>query len=107
MQNELNRYLDLIKNDYINQKWHCNDEIKNEMIERFVNGVSYQEGKKFIKVVTGNSVHSFIVKESDGKFQKGDILKAASWNAPAKNSARGNIFNENIKTSWTGAFYLK
>jgi hypothetical protein len=107
MEKALNRYLDMIKADYTNQNWACSEDIKNDMIARFVKGVSYQDGKKYIKVVTGGSVHSFIVKEDDAKFKKGDILKAAGWNAPAKNAARGNIFNENIKTSWTGAFYLK
>jgi len=107
MENQLDNYLELIKSSYINKYWGCSDEIKNRMITEFVNGLRIQEGKKYIKVITGGSVHSFIVKEDDGKFKKGDILKAASWNLPAKNSARGNIFDENIKTSWTGAYYLK
>lgn len=101
MQNEINRYLDLIKQDYINTTY------SKEMIEDFVNNVTCHEGSKYIKVVARNSVHSFIVKNDHGKFKKGDILKAASWNAPAKNCARGNIFNEVIHTSWTGPYYLK
>ena len=39
------------------------------------------------------SVWAFIVKEDDGKFKKGDILKAAGGNAPAKNSPRGNVLD--------------
>jgi hypothetical protein len=101
METQIAAYLELIKNDYLNQ-------ISNQdMNDRFVKGLHVVEGKKYMKVVTGGSVHSFIVKESDDKFKKGDILKAASWNAPAKNKARGNIYDENIMTSWTGAFYLK
>ena len=42
-------------------------------------------GRKYIKIERGSSVFCFI----DAK--TGDVLKAASWNAPAKH-ARGNIF---------------
>jgi hypothetical protein len=44
------------------------------------------------------------VKEDDNKFKKGDILMAASWKAPAKNFARGNIIEGNMsRIQWTGA----
>ena len=39
-------------------------------------------------------------------FKKGDILKAASWSAPAKNRARGNILEGNYPIQWTGPLYL-
>lgn len=52
------------------------------------------EGKKYIKIIEKRgSVWGFVVKKSDGKFQQGDILKAASWSTPAKNFARGNVYN--------------
>ena len=44
-------------------------------------------GRKYIKIILSNSVWAFINKEN------GDILKPASWKAPAK-IARGNIFDE-------------
>jgi hypothetical protein len=53
---------------------------------------TYKEGKRYIKVTytyknsQGNSVYCFVDKKT------GDVLKAASWNQPAK-GARGNIFN--------------
>jgi hypothetical protein len=71
--------------------------------------VSFDRGRKFIKVVTqsygSKSVHSFICIQSDGKFQFGDILKAATWAQPAKNFARGNVLDPKSYThhSWTGA----
>ena len=52
-----------------------------------------EEGKRFYKVVracfgqTQTSVHCFVEKTS------GDIYKAATWSAPAKN-VRGNINSE-------------
>ncbi len=53
---------------------------------------TYQTGSKNIKIVEnsvigGRSVYCFIEKDT------GNILKAASWKAPAK-GARGSIWND-------------
>ena len=64
-------------------------------------------GKKYIKIVCNNSVAAFVVGvDNDKKFKKGDILKAAGWNAPARNAARGNILDGGYAIDWTGACYL-
>ena len=110
MNYEILQYLEHIRTDYSN--WHnktsdrnnFNRAITDQMIENFRNSVHTVEGNKYIKVVAGKSVHSFIVKESVGKFVKGDILKAASWAAPAKNFKRGNVLTGNYESvTWTGA----
>jgi hypothetical protein len=59
--------------------------------------ISIIMGKKFAKVIHSSdpsvthrntkSVHSFI------NMQNGDIVKAGSWKAPARNGVRGNIFS--------------
>lgn len=69
-------------------------------------GLDYDIGSKYIKVSkqTGSqrTVWGFVVNtESDKKFKKGDLLMSASWRAPARNFARGNIL-ENYKVRWTG-----
>ena len=65
-------------------------------------------GKKYIKIVCNNSVAAFVVGvDNDKRFKKGDILKAAGWNAPARNAARGNILDGGYPIDWTGACYLK
>lgn len=98
MQAELDNYLQYICDDY---RGRTNIE---DMVKRFCYSVKAIEGKKYIKVTTGNSVHSFIVKADHGKFKRGDILKAATYAAPAKNFARGNILTGTYpNVRWTGA----
>lgn len=70
--------------------------------------IEFDFGTKYIKVVKkGNStsVHSFVYIGENGKFKFGDILKAATWKAPATNFVRGNIFEEDSyknRARWTG-----
>jgi len=83
-------------------------ETNKRMIDAFESGIGYKEGKKYIKITKENNgcVWGFVVKEDGPKFRKGDILKAASWNAPATNSARGNVF-DGYDIEWTGPRYAK
>ena len=55
-------------------------------------------GRKYVKVVVGDSVHTFVNREN------GDILKAASYKAPAKNGVRGSIFAEDFGMSAVGPY---
>ena len=67
--------------------------------------LGYIPGRKYLKVVTENSLWGFInIKNTN--FKEGDILKGAGYNAPALNKARGNIFNDNYEIAWTGPKYL-
>ena len=78
-------------------------------VVEFAESIQFEEGRKYLKVTkklgTQTMVWGFIMKEDDKKFKKGDILKAASWSAPARNKARGNIFEE-YDVRWTGPNYL-
>ena len=104
-------YVEHIRNDY--RAWQTayssggngNDmKIRDHMLDKFVNSVSVSEGKKYIKVLCGGSVHSFVIKEDEGKFRACDILKAASAAAPAKNFKRGNVLQADWQhVRWTGA----
>ena len=114
-EDAINKYLDHIRCDY--SKWMvrsgCENPIRTDMINQFNTGVRYEVGSKYIKVIiwmstsrliTGTSVHSFIVNTMKGKFPLGSILKAASWKAPATNFKRGCILEENFtNVRWTGA----
>ena len=108
MDSALQDYADFLKAEYVSRgaSW-----AKSGFDRQLV--VEFDKGSKFIKVIIGYSTdgvrdssrssHSFIVLKSD-KFQFGDILKSASWRAPAKNFARGNVLKKDYGTiSWCGA----
>jgi len=65
--------------------------------------------QKYMKLIDEGSVWAFVsmwegvVKGS--LVCKGDLLKPASWNAPAKHS-RGNIFDGSDKWNFYGPTYL-
>jgi len=83
-------------------------DIQKNMLMEYIDGIEIKEGSKYIKVISRNSVWGFIVSsDKDKKFKRGDILKAAGWNAPARNAARGNILEGDYTIRWTGPLYLK
>lgn len=110
MQEALSKYLEVVKADYA--KFYVSNfaaggerkEYAEKRIAEFNAGLKIEYGNKFIRVITQDrSAHSFIVLRDEGKFKAGDILKAASWRAPAKNFARGNIFAGTLgRVQWTG-----
>ena len=107
--NAIAKYVDHIKADYISWQNRTSDidpiklQVRQDMIERFVNSVTVEAGSKYAKIVSNGSVHSFVVLK-DGKFPRGSILKAASWRAPATNFVRGNVLDGNFDcATWTGA----
>lgn len=113
MQNEINTLIQNIKADYFN--WTSRNgtkelsQVNKDMIQRFNTELGFKQGKKYIKVTTNNggSVWGFVVAtDDDKKFRKGDILKAAGYNAPARNAARGNIVDGGYNINWTGPNYL-
>jgi hypothetical protein len=80
---------------------------REQMIEGFKNSFYAKVGKKYIKIVKDGSVWGFVVNIHDDKmFRYGDILKAASWATPARNGARGNVFEE-YTVRWTGPLYFR
>ena len=117
MQKQIETLINDIVNDYANWQERCSvaagetekSQVKKDMFARFKNGVTYKEGSKYVKIFNeGGSVWGFVVNtDNDKKFKKGDILKAAGWNAPARNAARGNIIDGGYIIQWTGPLYLK
>ncbi len=67
-------------------------------------------GNKFIRLWEGNGCWGFISRvDGDLKgapIKKGDLLKPATWKAPAKH-ARGNIMDGSAQYSVYGPSYIK
>ena len=78
-----------------------------EQVDNWDNKTKVSQGKKYIKIVQDTGVFCFILKEDFKHFKKGDILKAAGYNAPALNQPRGNVLAGNYPIQWTGPLYLK
>ena len=120
MRNEIEKVLEAMREDY--KRWnmmtrtvHQNVEefnraidIREEMIKDYCDGLEVTEGSRYFKIISdkrgSRSVCGFVTKAGDKKFREGDMLKAAGWNAPARNFARGNVLDgtgfENAR--WTG-----
>ena len=98
----MNGLLQSIEVDY--KEWTDRAGISSPSLKNL--NPDYEIGSKYIKVTTTagsqTTVWGFVVNtDNDKKFKKGDLLMAASWRAPARNFARGNLL-ENYKIRWTG-----
>ena len=112
MKNEINTLLADIKADFVRFATRNGKEPLSgyfaEKVANYDDILEVKYGKKYIKIISDRSVWGFIVNtDDDKKFRKGDILKAAGWNAPARNAARGNILDGGYCVQWTGPLYLK
>lgn len=107
---DLTDYLNHIKKDYARfyeassfQDDADKIEYAKNAIQKFENELVVKPGNKYAKVLIATSVHSFIVIKATKGFAVGDILKAASWKAPATNFARGSIQKGDFSNvRWTG-----
>jgi len=88
--------LDLCVQEYVAYlQADCDSKCGHQFIEFY-----YECGRKYIHVIMNHigqfrngqrSSHSWIMINDDKKFKRGDILKSASWKAPARNFSRGNV----------------
>ena len=89
--------------DYSSEPYRFNEEMNKEFADGFV----VKKGKKYIKILSGNSAWAFVVNTDDDKlFKKGDLLKCAGWAKPARNKPRGNVLEGGFPINWTGPIYL-
>jgi len=86
-------YVGHLQADY--NKAYTRREFRYEFHRKYVHIISTDDNQR--------SSHSWVMIEDDKKFRKGDILKSASWKAPARNFARGNVLTGDYKTiRWCG-----
>ncbi len=107
MSTAINKLIDSIKGDYLERFGNSDSSVRDNMVKEFNDNIRLSEGKKYIKIISNNSVWGFVVNtDNDAKFSNGDILMAAGWKTPARNHARGNVFGD-YEVRWTGPNYLR
>ena len=105
------RVKEVLENDFI--QWSARALDADNGMDRDRYHIEFKQGRNYIKVIAGDDyekngelthkrVVGFIVKKATKGFQVGDILKAAGWNAPALNFARGHVEDEELKLNWAG-----
>ena len=104
----INNMLDAAAHDY--SKGGYTHRTSDDFRDNFMVKV----GQKYIKIGRKSDyngkmgqVWCFVVNtDDDAKFKRGDILKAAGFNAPARNAPRGNVLDGGFPIQWTGPLYL-
>ena len=97
------------KDDYIKMSTSGGKELvgySKEQVDNWDSKTKVTFGKKYIKIVQDTGVFAFVMKEDSGHLKKGDVLKAAGYNKPALNSARGNVLEGGYAIQWTGPLYM-
>jgi hypothetical protein len=105
VEERIDEVLNHMVNDYRN--WIPNVIQDEERVQDWASKLRVEYGNKYIKIWQDNSICMFIVNVvNDKKFAFGDILKPAGWRAPARNFARGSVFDTISMEGcvrWTGA----
>lgn len=116
MDNQIIKLMVEIAKDYAD--WRSRSEYGSENdYQHMLDNLRVEEGRKYLKITQTllgqETVWGFVVKEDlpvkEGRwnFKAGDILKAASWSAPALNKPRGNVLRGDFSwVRWTGPEYL-
>ena len=93
------------------------DQLQNQLGEYYskhlsglsVPRVKINKGSKFYKIIIDNSVWGFIARipmiHKGVQVRKGDLMKAAGWNAAAKHP-RGNVIEGTAQYGPYGPTYL-
>ncbi len=91
----------------------ADDRCRKEHLEMFdtlaYKPLTYKKGNKYMKIMReGSGVWGFVAMQDNPSRNErvGDLLKPASWRAPAKH-ARGNIFDGTARFDKYGPEYLK
>ena len=96
------------RNNYSSEIWDDDKKDRmNKMNDKFTKGWVITKGSKYIRFRQGYGTWGFVVNtDNDKKFKKGDLLKPAGYDKPARNKPRGNILDGGFQINWTGPLYL-
>jgi hypothetical protein len=83
---------------------HSKDKVWADWYDEYKVNADFKIGRNYVKLIHDGTVTGFIVvTKKDKMFEYGDLLKAASWSAPARNFPRGNALTNMPKAIfWTG-----
>lgn len=108
LEDGIQNMIDAAIHDY--GQWMKPDtEVRAKMNKEFAEGWVIKTGPKYTKILQkhGGNVWGFVVAvDTDKKFKKGDLLKPAGYDKPARNKPRGNILDGGFQINWTGPLYL-
>ena len=80
---------------YLKSKWE--ERAARAGFTHVTRNYTYVIGRKYAHIIQTDSnqrsSHSWVVVGDDKKFKLGDVLKSASWKAPARNYERGNVLS--------------
>ena len=84
---------------YLKSKWE--ERATRAGFTHVTRNYTYVIGRKYAHIIQTDSnqrsSHSWVVIGDDNKFKLGDVLKSASWKAPARNYERGNVLTGDWK----------
>jgi hypothetical protein len=83
---------------------HNKDKVWAHWYDEYKVNTDFKVGRSYVKLMhNGSAVGFIVISKKDKMFAYGDLLKAASWSAPARNFPRGNALSNMPKAiAWTG-----
>ena len=106
MHDGITALVEHLHQDYAKGFDEPHDEVAKWMLERNTWEVD-TSGRNYWRVThidgTSRCATAFVVAKPTKGFKRGDILKAATYKAPATNFKRGNVFDRDFsRVTWAG-----